>query len=274
MNRFCSFVAAFLVLGCLVLAGCRDHASPSPAISVTNSYLECAVRDLLGDSTPVSRLAEPGMCPGHFDMRPSQVTELRQCRLLLRFDFQDSLDRQLGNLGALSIASITVPDGMCIPDSYLTVCRQTAEALVRAGLLGRSDADARLATIQSRLTQTSATAQSKVEQVGLPQRPIITSAHQAAFCRWLKLDLTAAIGGADSASVRQLDTAISAAKQIQCRLVIANRPEGTELAARIAEELNAQLVVFDNFPDLSPRQSSFDTMLLDNVNRLVAAAKP
>jgi ABC-type Zn uptake system ZnuABC Zn-binding protein ZnuA len=273
MKQSFSFIAVFLALVCLFLTGCRNKDAPAPRIAVTCSYFECAVHDLLDANTPVIRMAEPGMCPGHFDMRPNQVTELRQCRLLIRFDFQDSLDGQLGNPATLTMASISLKSGMCVPDSYVSTCRQVADAMVRAGLIDSSTANARLAAIEKRLAQISENAQTKVQHAGLTQRPIITTGHQAEFCRWLKLDVLAAIGGADAASVKQIDTAISTARKANCRLVIANRPEGTQLPSRIAEELQGQMVVFDNFPDLSPRQSSFDAMLLDNVDRLVKAAQ-
>jgi ABC-type Zn uptake system ZnuABC Zn-binding protein ZnuA len=59
---------------------------------------ECVVVELAGDGVAIMRLAEPGMCPGHFDMRPSQVESLRGCRVLLRLDFQQSLDRKLAGV--------------------------------------------------------------------------------------------------------------------------------------------------------------------------------
>ncbi|NLF33284.1 MAG: hypothetical protein GX591_20660, partial [Planctomycetes bacterium] len=127
------------LLICPAVEGCRRSAAPA-SVAATNSMLECAVRDLLGEAAPVLRLAEPGMCPGHFDIRPSQVEALRRCRLLVRLDFQQSLDRRLaGAVGdGLTIAEVRPGGGLCEPDSYLTACRQTADALVAAGLLDRA----------------------------------------------------------------------------------------------------------------------------------------
>ena len=272
-NTLLRLILVLIIVGCAAACHSNSEGKVAPAIAVSCSYFECAVHDLLGESTVVNRLAEAGMCPGHFDVRPNQVAELRQCRLLVRFNFQDSLDQQIGNSGTLTIASVSLSSGMCIPDNYLSTCRQVAEAMVHSGMLDSETATTRLTVIEKRLAQTSATAQTKMQQAGLTQRPVITTGHQAEFCRWLKLNVLAAIGGADTASVRQLDSAISAAKEAHCRLVIANRPEGTQLPERIAEELEGHMVVFDNFPDLSPRQSSFDAMLLDNVDRLVKAAQ-
>ena len=67
-----------VLLGCLAASDQRvSSAVPSPAIAASSSYLASAVRDVMGDDQSVLVLAEPGMCPGHFDLRPSQVRQLR-----------------------------------------------------------------------------------------------------------------------------------------------------------------------------------------------------
>ena len=88
--------AACVLLG----AGCGNKPSEDSAaeIAVTNSYLGCAVLDLCGDDTEVLCLAPPGMCPGHFDISPSQVKQLCDCRMLLLFDFQKSVAETLSRV--------------------------------------------------------------------------------------------------------------------------------------------------------------------------------
>ena len=143
-----------LLLLALAVVGCHRSEAPAggPQIATTTSYLEAAARDLLGDNLSVVRLAEPGTCPGHFDIRPSQVAELRQCRALLRFDFQNIARRQTRRGGHQPTArrASLASGGMCRPDSYLAACRQIADHLVSLDLLARTDADTRLQAIASR----------------------------------------------------------------------------------------------------------------------------
>ena len=101
------FVFAFAAVGCK-----KSNSHGKPDVAVTNSYLGCAVKDLLGTEIPVLRLSEPGMCPGHFDIRPSQVAALRNCRVLLRFDFQKNLDLRVVSIDKLKIAGIYVSGGL------------------------------------------------------------------------------------------------------------------------------------------------------------------
>ncbi len=256
---------------------CRKPAAnpqSAPVVAVTTSYLECAVRDLLGDSIPVFRLAEPGMCPGHFDIRPSHVRQLRQCRLLLRFGFQDSMESQLVGAGDLAVSPINPGGGMCVVDSYRQSCQQVAAALVGRGLLAQDAAERRLTEIDARLDDLASESRARIRQAGLSGRPVVASGHQAAFCRWLGLEVVAALGGSDSASVKQVDRAVAAGRAAGCGIIIANRPEGTQLAELVAGALDARLVVFDNFPDLSSRQRTFDALVLGNVDRLISSVHP
>ncbi|MFP4107046.1 MAG: metal ABC transporter solute-binding protein, Zn/Mn family [Phycisphaerae bacterium] len=269
--------ASILLLAALAVLplGCRKNSDkPAAPVAATNSLLECAVKDLLGESTSVLRLAEPGMCPGHFDIRPSQVQQLRRCRVLLRLDFQKSLDTKLAGAkdDGLRIAEIRISGGLCEPESYLAACRQTADALIAADLLDRATADQRLAAIRARIEQTSALCRQRV--VALRDRSVIASSHQEAFCRWLGLRPVAVFAGADSAGVRQVDHAVRQGEQAGVKLIIANRPEGRRVADALAERLGARVVVFGNFPALSSDHTSFDDLIESNVDALVKAASP
>jgi len=269
-------LGAALVLGLLVLPACHrsDPRANGPKIAITTSYLEAAARDLLGDNLSVVRLAEPGTCPGHFDIRPSQVAELRQCRALLRFDFQKSLDAKLAGTDTNQprVAQVTLNGGKCRPDSYLAACRQIADHLVALDLLARTNANTRLQAITSRLEHLSRDASNRVARVGLAGLPVIASAHQRDFCEWLGLKVVATFRAADTASIGEIEAAIDAGQLAQIKLLIANLPEGRRIADALAERLKARVVVFENFPALRHGRVSFDEMLSANVETLLRAA--
>ena len=159
-------------------------ASPKDLpVAVSSPYLEAAVREVLPQGVPIVRLAGPSMCPGHFDMRPSQISELARCGLLVRFDFQKKLDEKLVN--ECQTAAITVRGGLCVPETYLSACRQVADHLVQAGFLSRAEADARLAKLADRMTALRQEVEHQVQAGNLHDAPVLASGHQADFCDWL-----------------------------------------------------------------------------------------
>lgn len=278
MNQHWLRLGAPALFGILLLCGCRRSATPAHGLTIatTTSYLEAAARDLLGDDLNVVRLAEPGTCPGHFDLRPSQVAALRQCRALFRFDFQKGLDARLAGSDPHRprIAPVALEGGMGRPDSYLLACRQVAEHLVSLGLLSRAEADRRTQAITDRLNALTHQATNRVARAGIAGSPVIASRHQRDFCEWLGLRVAAAFRGADTASIGEIERAIDAGTLAGIRLVIANLPEGRRTADALAERLRAGVVVFENFPALRQDRVSFDDMVGANVEALLRTGSP
>jgi len=272
----------WIALGLLLagLSGCRPAGSSNanqaagsvaPLIAVSSSYLAAALRDLLGEDVTLLVLAEPGMCPGHFDLRPSQVAQLRACALLARFDFQQSLDARLAD-GATQVVAVSVPGGMCVPASYQEVCRQLADVLVAQQRLSQSQADRQLAAVAERMKHLADWCHAQIDAAGLRDQPVLCSGHQAAFCRSLGLSVAATFSAADTAQASQIDQAVKQGEKAAVRLVIANRPEGRQLADALADRLQAKVLVFGNFPN-GQTAHSFDRLVRDNLELLTEAAR-
>ena len=273
--RFIAFVSLALFF-LLASGGCHRSEIAGPAIATTTSYLESAALDVLGEDEGIIRLAEPGTCPGHFDIRPSQATELRRCQALLRFDFQESLDPVLdgSSTNRPFVVAVAIHDGLCRPASYISACRQIADAFVAHGLLERTNADMRLQSITARFDSLTRQSTNRVAQAGLAGQPVIASVHQSDFCAWLGLKVVASFRAADTSSVAEIDEAIRAGKFAEVKLIVANLPEGRRTADALAERLKARVAVFGNFPALEHGRVSFDDLLAGNLAALLEAARP
>ncbi|MCD4726666.1 MAG: hypothetical protein K8R46_03320 [Pirellulales bacterium] len=262
----------------MLVAGCGPSAEPvaldDMPVAVSSPYLEAAVTDVLRSETPLVRLAGPGMCPGHFDMRPSQIRELSKCRLLVRFDFQEGLDKKIAGRtnGMPRIVAVEPPDGLCVPDTYLAVCRRLAEHFVADGTLSRKNADDRLAEIERRAMALREEAVGKIDSAGLRDAPVLCSGHQSGFCRWLGLRVAAEFPSTDTASTGGIDRAVRDADDAEVRLIVANEPEGRRAADALADRLLARVVVFANFPEPG-KQHAFDAMVRRNLSALTVATE-
>ena len=270
-----SATVAFVAVWPLLAGFSLPAASPPLKLAAASSYLECAARDLLGSSVEFVRLAEPGMCPGHFDLRPSQFSDLNQCRALLRFDFQKAVDGKLTSLveGGMRIVEVTGSGGMGETASYLRACRELAEAFVASGLLAREAAAPRLADVAARVNACAAKLQRECQDAGINSLPVLASGHQKDFCTSLGLRVVTSFRAPDLARIREVDNAVQLARESGVKLVIANRPEGRRLADALAERLGAKVVEFANFPDPRQGQPAFDQMISANVRALLDAAR-
>jgi zinc transport system substrate-binding protein len=272
-------VAMALIAGCgpsrtAMPAPDAAENSTRPVLAAASPYLAAVATELLDDVTIVP-LASPGACPGHFDLRPSQIEQLASAAVLLRFDFQAELDGKLaGRLGdRLAVVPVSVPGGLCDPHAYEAVCRQVADRLVERHMLAPDEAKARLTHIAARMRRLLAGIKRQVDDAGLSGTPVVAGQHQADFCRLLGLDVVATLTSADTARPSTLDDAVAAGQRAGVKWIIANRPEGRRLADVVADRLDATVLVFDNFPE-SDQREAFDRLVRANVRTLVEGARP
>jgi len=274
MKAAAGLIVSFAFL-CLLQAGCGDGdvEADGYALAVTNSYLGCAVRDLWGGDVPVLCLAPAGMCPGHFDISPTQVRQLKNCTLLLRFDFQQGIEDRLTRLRekGLDVQLIQPTGGLCVPDTYAEVCRQVCGALSRVYPEKAGEYEARLTAVESRLAALAAQLRGSVAGSRAAGAAVLSSNHQVEFARWLGLEPIATFVGSDTETVANIDHCLKKAAGREVRFVIANRQEGTALAQALGDRCGAKAVVFSNFPEACDQDAGFDRLLQDNVRLLCEA---
>lgn len=264
--------------GANLLVGCKNKTSDvqQPEIAVANSYIGAAVKDLCGNQQQIFDLVPPGMCPGHFDISPSQVNLLCNCKILLVFDFQKNIEKAVPRIKerGLKVCTVTLSPGMCIPETYLSIVKQVAAALSEQQPLQKDYYESRLKEIEQRLNILGQDIVNRINKSELDGTKIITSQHQSEFTKWLGLDCVSTFAGRDTITPAQIDHNLQEARQNQIKLVIANKQEGTEIAKTLAEHLNLKYVVFSNFPDNNEQNvaiAGYDHLVTENVNRLIEA---
>ena len=271
-NKATIYVFAFSAAWGVLVAGCGKKADTEnhAEIAVTNSYLGCVVLDLCGDDTEILCLAPPGMCPGHFDISPAQVKQLCDCRILLLFDFQKSVVQTLSRVidRGVQTALVAEPGGLCVPETYLAICRRVSDILSLEYPERTAQFQQRLEVIENNLTQLQQELSGTMQQAGLSSAKVLASNHQADFANWLGLETIATFVGSDIETVTGIDRCLKQAEGQEIRFVIANKQEGTALAKALAERLGARAVVFSNFPGLRGQTSGFETLLRANVEAL------
>ncbi|MFC1780679.1 metal ABC transporter substrate-binding protein [Planctomycetota bacterium] len=266
-----------LIIFGLLLFGCKnsDDSRSRPEIAVTNSYLEAAVKDLFGSDIEILCLAPPGMCPGHFDFSPSQTRQLKDCRLLLFFDFQQQIEESLSRMksNGLKTAQVAALEGMCIADTYLAACREVSEILSLEYPEKKAVFNERLKIIEQRMDSLTGETNAMIKNSGIESANVLASIHQSEFANWLNLNTVETFIGSDIETMANINKCLSIARDEDVKFIIANKQEGTSLADSLAEQLKIPVVVFSNFPETVSGTTGFDELLRANVRNLTEAAE-
>jgi zinc transport system substrate-binding protein len=258
-------IAVALLVGWL---GAHAAVADGDVVVVTTSLLEAAVADYaaaLPNDVRVVSLIPPGSCPGHFDLSPRAVPVLREARLVLRHDFQQSLDAQLRKLGGegVNVRGIAAQGSLLVPANYAALSADTASALA---LVWPERKDA-LATRRDEVAKEAAAFGERVLSGPRPwaDAPVVASVQQKAFCSWLGLRVVGTLERPDDTSPRELAALLG----VKAELVIGNLQSDAKAAEALAKRKGIPVVVFSNFP--AAAENGYQALVAANLKELADA---
>jgi ABC-type Zn uptake system ZnuABC Zn-binding protein ZnuA len=253
------------VAGALLLAATAGWAA-RPSLVVTTSMLEEAVAELgdAAEGVEVVRLLPPGSCPGHFDLSPRSVPDLRSASAILRHDYQGILEEKLSLMG-ITDATVVVAEtsgSPLIPGNYAQLVRRVAEVVARLLPDRRVELERAAARVDRRMQRLEV----EIAERRSPWRGarVLAAFQQAQFARFLGLDVVGEIGRSEDTSPRELEALLG----LEPTLVVANIQEGVQAATSLAGRLGVPVVVLSNFPDVEGYGTGYEGLIRANLERL------
>lgn len=256
------YCGAALLLHAILTAGVWGES-----VVVTTSMLECSMLDAFGPDSEleVERIIPPGNCPGHFDLKPKMLAEIRDSDLFVYHNFQRGVKERVLALGAgVATLEIEQAGSWLVPSNYWSVVSYLREVLpdkLPLAGAGHPFDSGDLAELEDFWRDA-------VEKNGWAGVPVVASALQADFCSWLGFDVAAELPRSEEltpAALRDLMDSGAA-------MVIGNRQSDSQSARMLARRMDLPVAVLDNFPSKkSPGQTAYRTLAETNLNALERA---
>jgi len=264
------FGALFCAAALALLAPLAQAATERAVVVTTPSVLGAAAQAVGGEGVAVETILPPGSCPGHFDLEPAQVRRLLSATVFFRHEFQDFLDSRLlaNDLPPDRIAALPAPGGLCIPDTLATLAREAADELAARLPDEATSLRARAAALAAEAQTRGAALRQRTAR--LHGKPVAAAPHQAAFLRWLGLEVVCVLPGGDDPAPGVISRTLAEIRTAGARAGVGNVPSGRRLPAALAESAALPLAMFDNFPS-SCTPADYWAMLDRNVDALLAA---
>jgi len=268
-------ILATLILGtCLALPSC-SHSSAD--IVAGSSLIADIAQNVAGDKLEIHNLIPPGMCPGHYDVIPSDFETLANSKVIIIHNWQQDKANITGLIEAadnpnLIIKVIDVNGNWMTPPVQAEAVDKIAQAL--SEIYPENSAyyqeKAEKGT-QSVLTK-GEEIKTRLQQAKLDGVKVICTDEQAGFVIWAGFDIVATYGRPEELSVAEVGELITEAKKAGVALVIDNLQSGaTSNSATMAQDIGAIQVTISNFPGAFEGTETWEKSLNKNVDLLLAA---
>jgi zinc transport system substrate-binding protein len=271
-------IGVILLTLAILLPGCSGgEASSNLKVVTTTSLISSIVEKVGGDKVEVADIIPPAQCPGHFDVKPSDIQMLADANLFLMHGWQgEQFSQQL-------IQSANNPDLESIP---LNIAGNWMTPAVQAQAVGnitsilseidpqnagyyQSNADLELSNITAKANEL----ETMLAAGNLSQINVICDIQIVDLVQWAGFNVVTTYPSPDAITPKLLQGLIDQGKQAGVVLIIGNLQSGSsDMTATLADGIGAAQVTLSNFPGGFNNTDTWEKAIDQDVNLMLQAA--
>lgn len=264
-----------LVLGAYLPA----RAAQPLRILAGTTLLEDIVADLgdqKGGGVATRTLIPGSACPGHSDLRASDVTFAQGATAILLHDWQRGMPLAQALLrsspGAQArLRIVGAPGNWMVPERQAEATEALARALAEISPDRAKGVQTRAQARRARIAALSERIKAQAARAGLPGTKVVCDVMQRPLLEWLGCVVVAEYGRFEGMTPKQLGAVMAQAKAGRAVLVVDNMQSTGGSGKALADDLGAAHVVLTNFPGVDAGSATWEQALEWNCARLIAA---
>jgi zinc transport system substrate-binding protein len=268
-------ILAVLLLAILfTLSSC---AQPSTDIMAGSSLISNIIQDVAGDKMETRTLIPPGLCPGHYDVKPSDIEALANSKALFIHDYQQYFQNVNGAVEAaenpdLIITVLNVTGNWMVPAVQAEAVGKIAQALVQLDPENAAYYQERAADREQAILAYGEDVKNELQEAGVDGVKVLCADMQVGFVQWAGFDIVATFGRPEDLSPADVDQLVTEAQEAGVALVIDNLQSGSAtLGATMEQDIEAIPVTISNFPGGLENTETWEKAIDKNVDLLLAA---
>ena len=269
-----SIIVVLVLAITFTLLSCTQE---SVDIMAGSSLIANIIQDVAGDKLEARTLIPPGVCPGHYDVKPSDIEALANSKALFIHNYQENYENITGLVEAaenpeLIITVLNVTGNWMVPQ-----VQAEAVAAITEGL-GDIDPenvayyyDNAVERVQAILDK-GEEVEGELQGAGVEGVKVLCAEMQAGFAGWAGFNITATYGRPEELSTADVEQLVTDAIEAGVALVIDNLQSGaTDNSETIAQDIGAIQVTISNFPGGLENTETWEEAIDKNVDLLLAA---
>jgi len=267
-------LAVLLLASIFTLLSCTQQ---SVDIMAGSSLIANIIQDVAGDKLETRTLIPPGVCPGHYDVKPSDIEALANSKALFIHDYQENFENITGLVEAaenpdLIITVLNVTGNWMVPAVQAEAVDKIAQALGEIDPENAAYYEGKAAERAQAILAKGEEVADRLLEAELEEVKVICADMQAGFVGWAGFNITATYGRPEDLSVADVEQLITDAIEAGVALIIDNLQSGSAtLGAAIEQDVKAIPVTISNFPGGLENTETWEKAIDKNVDLLLEA---
>jgi len=278
MKKTHALIIGILVLSLVissVLGGCSSAGTSKLKVVTSTSMIAQVVERLGGDRVDVVNIIPPAQCPGHFDVKPSDIQKLADADLFFFHGWQgEKFSEDLiasANNPDLTVIKIDLLGNWMTPPVQQEATETITAALCQADTENSAAYQTAAAKYKDKIAAKEAEIKARLAQASLSRINVMCAEIQAGFVIWTGLNVIASYGRADSLTPQVVKILVDVGRETRVSLIIDNMQSGQDAGAGIAEELGCTRIILSYFPGGFDNTETWEKAIDRNIELILEA---
>jgi len=252
-------------------------AQPTADIMAGSSLITDIIQDVADGKLTAYTLIPPGMCPGHYDVKPSDLETLANSEVLIIHNWQQNMKNitelvEAADNPDLVIKVIDVPDMPMVPQIQAETIDKIAQALSEIDRENSAYYQEKAAERTQAILAKGDEVKDKFQAANVSGVKVLCVEYQAGFAEWAGFDVVATYSRPEDLSVADVEELVVEAKEAGVALVIDNLQSGaTSNSETMAQDIEAIQVTISNFPGGFENTETWEKAIDKNADLLLEA---
>lgn len=239
----------------------------------TTTTMKYFVEEVGGARVDAISLVQPGICPDHFDVRPSVVSEINDSSLVVYHGVEPWLDSMINASENKDVKKLLLNGPWGTPPLAKAKINSIRDALIEIDPKNKTYYEKNAAYVSKELDALNEEILAEAKELGTSEYKAIVMAWQKPFSEWIGLEVIEIYQPPETLSVQTVQNLVVKGKDEKVSFVIDNLQSGTTLGAQMADEIGGRHIVFSNFPEAIPGTDTIAEMIRYNADELFSTIK-
>jgi len=252
----------------------NEVVSGNIEIVCTNSILADFTVNVLKNVSDVTieYIMPPGVCPAHFDVRPSDISLIASADIVVSLGWEPWLAGLLNSSGNVGYSEI-ICSGLGpwnIPNGAIKYVEKISSELTSILPELNNTIQQNTEEYIEAINETAEQLKTLVNASGYIGKNVICMQWQKSFVEWLGFNVTISYAPPERLSTQDMLNISNVAKSKDVCAIIDNLQSGTDFGANIASESGISHIILTNFPGAIPGTDTYIDMIKYNTNQLIS----
>ena len=281
MKKVSLVVTAILLLSLVatILGGCALPTTAKLRVVTSTSLIAQIVERVGGDGVDVVNIIPPAQCPGHFDVKPSDIQRLAEADLFLLHGWQGEMFSQdliaSANNPDLTVVKIDVKvgenDNWMTPPVQLEATDKIIAALCQVDAKNSSVYQELAIEYKDKVAAKEAEVKARLAGKNLSSVNVMCSDQLPGFVQWVGFNIAATYGRPDSLTPQVVRELVDTGREAGVTLIIDNLQSGQDAGKGVAEELGCNRIILSNFPGGFDNTETWEKAIDRNIELILEA---